>query len=141
MKISILSTLASSLLILGSAMANEWTISGHQLSQKKTAPVAVKKNKPLLIINTLNQGDQLRINLGNGKQKFGDPNILIKNGDNTYMRPRLSLTVPMATLQKVQSSKPLLVQAFTHAGTPYELTLVANPSSDLPDLKLTKTGE
>jgi len=140
MKISIITALVSAALIQASATAEEWTISGSQLSSPKTSTTRVAES-PNLIIDTKVTSDELRINLGNGKQKFGVPNIHIKNGDNTYMRARLSLTVPITTLQEVTKSSPLLVQAFTHNGTPYELHLVANASSELPDLKLTKVGE
>jgi len=119
-----------------SASAAEWKVSANQLSGKKPTSIKVTKEKPVLLFESSVKGDALVIGLSDGKQKFGSPEIIIKNRENTYVRARLKLSVPLADAKAATADKPHLVTKFTHGGVDYELNAVFNANSDLPDLVL-----
>ncbi len=81
--------------------------------------------------------DKVIINLTDGKQKFGKPNIVFKKGDVTYTHPRLMLHVDLAKAKAVTAGKPLSVTAFTHNENPYEITIVKG-SGEMPSVVFTE---
>lgn len=82
-------------------------------------------------------GDKVVINLTDGKQKFGQHNIIFKKGDVSYSRPRLMLHVDLAKAKAVTAEKPLLVAPFTHQGAGYEITIV-NSGGEMPSVVFTE---
>jgi len=125
-----------------SEVAEQWTFAGSNLQgaggkRKKgnaaAAPVKIKKTKPALMFKPSLAGGNLAILLSDGKQKFGKPVILIKNGENTYLRPRLELVVNSRDVQSVEEGSPLLLTSFSHLGDKFEVHLVHNENSDMPD--------
>ena len=115
--------------------AQDLTISGKQLSDKGGKVVIASDPHYSLIASVKN--DQLSITFSDGKQKFGSPQISIKNGNVTYKRPRLLMTVPIKEVKAVKKGSPLLLSKFQHQSTSFELHLVKVTGS-LPDLVITK---
>jgi len=126
------------------ANAEEWVYSGPKTAKSKPSskfggPAAIKIDaKNSLMFKSSVAGEKLSISLSDGKQKFGKPEILISNGENIYMRPRLRILVPLAQAKQVTAGKPFLVTAFSHLGNEYEITLVHNSASKIPDTVVTK---
>ena len=113
------------------AHAEEWVSPGDK-------PGALITAKPKLTFKVSAKGEQFTVNLSDGKQKFGSFVFQIKNGENVYLRPRLLINIPLTEAKAVKSGSPLKLASFTHTGDAYELSLVDNSDSDLPNTVLTK---
>jgi len=130
-------SLIVALLLSAPFVANdEWVYSGTDTKAPKgkkakvAAPIKIKTK--LQFASSVSKAN-LVIKLSDGKQKFGKASILIQNGENIYMRPRLEILIPLAEAKKVAAGEPLLVMPFSHTGDDYEITLVHNPKSEIPD--------
>lgn len=126
-------SLATLVVAFANLSASEWKISGND----KSASVTVVEDPKLMVKTSVNDAT-FTITLTDGKQKFGASVIGIQNGDVTYKRPRLTLSIPLSVAKNVSSDKPLLVTGFSHKETQFEIHLVDNTSSDIPDTLITQ---
>ncbi len=120
----------------------EWKISGANIAataKKKAKPGGVSLAvKPNFKVTVVGKQPNLKISFSDGKIKFGQTVFRIQNGENVYLRPRLSLTVPLKKAMAVTGDTPLKVLEFFHMNDKFELNLVANSSSNFPDVVITK---
>jgi len=135
-------------LVLAVPVANgqeEWVFSAANTKPaggrkaKPAAPIRIKQKPTALVLKSSVGGEKLLINLSDGKQKFGNSSaIQIRSGENIYMRPRLDVAVSLEDAKAVQEGDPLLVVSFLHSGDEYDVKLVFNSKSELPDTVVTK---
>lgn len=78
-----------------------------------------------LNIVTSVKGDKINIELNDGKLKYGVHNIIIKKGDVTLTRPRLTLQVPLEKIKEITDDKPYHVVNFFHDGFPYNISITS----------------
>jgi len=142
-------TLPLMLLILAvcapAAMGQEWIYPGAKTKgagkkSKSSSAIKIKASKPALMFQTAASGANLTIDISDGKQKFGKAPIMVKSGENTYLRPRLLVSVPMEKAKAVKAGAPLSVISFSHLNSDYELKLVHNANSAVPDTVVTQIG-
>lgn len=119
------------------ASAAEWKITGKQTSAKESASVVIAQDPKLMLKTSVND-DHLVISFSDGKQKFGSSVISFQKGDITYKRPRLKLAIPLKKAKAVTAQKPLVVTAFKHKTTEFEIHLVHGSGSNLPDVVIIK---
>lgn len=135
MKKIILCSLALTALLAAPVFAEELIIKGDTLNStgKKGPARHTLSESPKVFLSATIKDTKLILNFSDGKQKFGSPNIHVKSGENTIMRPRMNLTVPIDAVNKVAEGNPLLLTTVKLGKTNYKISLVNNNAGN-PDV-------